>query len=217
MKEATERRRQAAIDNFWSAGGLRRFLHPPSPSLHSAVMRGEVVTAVTIHGTEPALDCIQQGSTLDISRVDSGGLVASLQSSTQLSPLLQATERVGARVTAFDTKTELVTDRRERIALWEQWLGEAAGATKQRCRHCRSQTLRRVPGLMGTGSWWCCACSRIVDPVVEVLDYADVPFPTAGIARIPAGTTLRGPVAREDLEALGRYENEIDQTINWPD
>ena len=208
LKEATERRRQAAIDNFWSGGGLRWFLHPPSPSLHSAVMRGQVVTAVTIHGTEPALDCIQQGSTFDISRVDSGGLVASLQSSTQLSPLLQAAERVGARVTAFDTKTALVTDRRERIALWEQWLGEAAGATKQRCKYCRSQTLRRVPGLMGTGSWWCCACSRIVDPVIEVLDYADVPFPTAGIARIPAGTTLRGPVAREDLDyQLARLSN----------
>ena len=126
MKEATERRRQAAIDNFWSGGGLRRFLHLPSPSLHSAVMRDQVVTAVTIHGTGPALDCIQQGSTLDISRVNSGGLVASLQSSTQLSPQLQTTERVGARVTVVDTKTELVTDQRERIALWEQWLGEAA-------------------------------------------------------------------------------------------
>ena len=79
MKEATEQRRQAVIDNFWSRGGLRRFLHPPSPSLHSPMMRGQVVTAVTIQGTEPVLYCIQQGNTLDVNRIDSGRLAASAQ------------------------------------------------------------------------------------------------------------------------------------------
>ena len=33
------------------------------------------------------------------------------------------------------------------MALWEQWLGEAAAATKQRCGHYTSQTLKLIPGL----------------------------------------------------------------------
>jgi hypothetical protein len=38
MEAASEKRRQAAIDSFWTGGGLRRFLHPPSPSLHSPII-----------------------------------------------------------------------------------------------------------------------------------------------------------------------------------
>jgi hypothetical protein len=64
-KEAAERRRQAATDDFWSGGGLRRFLHPPSPSLHSSVLRGQVTESVTIQGTESALQCLQQGNKLE--------------------------------------------------------------------------------------------------------------------------------------------------------
>ena len=39
-----------------------------------------------------------------------------------------------------------------------------------------------------------------MDPLVDARDYTDLPFPTDGISRIPAGATLRGFVAREDLD-----------------
>jgi hypothetical protein len=40
MEAASKKRRQAAIDSFWTGGGLRWFLHPPSPSLHSPILHG---------------------------------------------------------------------------------------------------------------------------------------------------------------------------------
>jgi hypothetical protein len=32
------------------------------------------------------------------------------------------------------------------------------------------------------------------------MEYEALPFPTAGIAKVPAGETLRGPITREDFE-----------------
>ena len=84
MKEAAERRRQATIDNFWSGGGLCRFLHPPSPSLHSPVLRGQVISSVRIQGTESALNSIQLGPGLDVNRIDPEQLLVFVQSSIQL-------------------------------------------------------------------------------------------------------------------------------------
>jgi len=105
----------------------------------------------------------------------------------------------GARVLAVAHKASFITDRRERIATWEQWLGEAAGATKQRCSHCTSPDLCMVPGLKSEGAWWCRACSRATIPAVDSVDYNTLPLLTAGYNKIPAGATLRGPITREDF------------------
>ena len=140
------------------------------------------------------LDRIPISTDLEGTRVDSETLRVKLKSELQMAGLLQATERAGAQITRFDTAEQFVVDQRERIAMWEQWLGEAAGATKQRCPHCKAQELRRVPGLIDNACWWCKACSRMVTPVVETADYDHLPLPTAGIARIPS--TRRGFPAR---------------------
>ena len=41
---------------------------------------------------------------------------------------------------------------------------------------------------------------RISSPVVDRHEYDSLPFSTAGIAQVPGGATLRGPVEREDLD-----------------
>ena len=57
----------------------------------------------------------------------------------------------GAKVTAMDTRVGIVTDRLRRVTLWEQWLGEAAAARKQRCG---CQELAPFPNLtFPTSSW----------------------------------------------------------------
>ena len=197
MKEESEKRRQAAIDNFWHGGGLRRFLHPPSPSLHSPILRGQVPTSVTIAGGNLA----QVPRDLGKSPVPGPhGLTVEVASRQQLVAALLATEQSGAQVIAMGSRPGYIIDRRERVAVWEHWLGDAAGATKQRCRHCTAQALRMIPGLTRASTWWCGACSRVTSPVVNRSEYVSLPFPTEGIARAPAGATLRGPIAREDLD-----------------
>ena len=198
MTAASEKRRQAAIDSFWTGGGLRRFLHPPSPSLHSPMLRGQVPTSITIQGAGRALAraTVGRAKTQD----GPGRLTAAVASRQQLAETLEAVEQDGARVLAVASKPCWITDRQERIATWEQWLAEAAGATKQRCSHCASQGLKVIPGLKGLGTWWCGACSRVTSPVVDRSEYRTLPFPTAGIARIPEGATLRGPITREDFD-----------------
>ena len=136
MTAASEKRRQAAIDSFWTGGGLRRFLHPPSPSLHSPMLRGQVPTSITIQGAGRALARATAGRAK--TQDGPGRLTAALDSRQQLVATLQAAELDGAKVLAVESKLGLIADRTERIATWEQWLGEAAGATKQRCSHCSS-------------------------------------------------------------------------------
>jgi len=58
----TEKQRQAAIDSFWTGGGLRRFLHPPFPSLHSPMLRGQVPSSISIQGAGQALARATAGS-----------------------------------------------------------------------------------------------------------------------------------------------------------
>ena len=194
---ATEKQRQAAIDSFWTGGGLRRFLHPPSPSLHSPILRGQVPSSITIQGAGRALTRATAGSAK--TQDGPGRLTAAVTSRQQLAETLEAAEIDGARVLSVAHKPSFITDRRERIATWVQWLGEAAGATKQRCSSCASQDLCMVPGLKGKGTWWCAACSRTTTPSVDRSEYEAVPLLTAGIAKIPAGATLRGPITREDF------------------
>ena len=123
-----------------------------------------------------------------------------LASSSQLGTVLAAAEQEGATVDGIDSRVGIVTDRQERVTLWGRWLREAAAATKQRCGHCASQSLRKMPGLMALGNWWCSTCLRISSPVVDRHEYDSLPFSTAGIAQVPGGATLRGPVEREDLD-----------------
>ena len=201
LRAATERRRKAAIDNFWSNGGLRRFLHPPSPSLHSPVMRAPVVSSVIVQGPPLVLSRLTSGrSGTELRWLGSERVAIHNPAQQQLVPLLEDIERSGLHILAFETETRYVLDRCDRIAMWERWLGEAAGATKQRCPNCRSQMLRHIPGLARHGAWWCCGCSHVVEPVVEEHEYATLPFPTATAPRIPAGATLRGPVELADIE-----------------
>jgi hypothetical protein len=44
------------------------------------------------------------------------------------------------------------------------------------------------------------ACSCATNPVVNSIEYDALPFPTAGIAKVSAGATLRGPVTSEDFD-----------------
>ena len=67
LSEASEKQRKAAIDGVWNGGGLRRFLHPPSPALHSAALQGEVVTSLTITEVQPSLARTLHGSGTSIS------------------------------------------------------------------------------------------------------------------------------------------------------
>ena len=55
---------------FWNGGGLRRFLHPPSPALHSAAFRGEVVTSLTSGSGGDAVEAI--ADLLSIARLPPG-------------------------------------------------------------------------------------------------------------------------------------------------
>ena len=194
MEAASEKRRQAAIDNFWTGGGLRRFLHPPSPSLHSPILHGQVPSSVTIQGAGQALERATRG--LVKPQDGPGRLTAALVSRKQLAATLTAAEQDGAQVLSMGSAPGYITDRQERIATWEHWLGAAAGASKQRCSHCSARELTMVPGLTGGGTWWCGACSRTTTPVVNRIEYEALPFPTAGIAKVPAGETLRGPITR---------------------
>ena len=125
MKAASEKRRRAAIDSFWTGGGLRLFLHPPSPSLHSPMLRGQVPTSITI-----------QGAFI---------LSANLSSRLELVEISQAAVQDGAQVLAMGSKPRFITDLQEWVATWEQWLGEVACATKQRCCQCASQALKMIP------------------------------------------------------------------------
>ena len=118
----------------------------------------------------------------------------------QLALLLQEAERVDVSITDFSHTTAFVTDRRERVLLWETVLGTAAGASKQHCNLCGSRSLQYVASLSETSNWWCCGCSHASRPVVASSDYAQLPFSTAGIPRIPVGATLRGPISRADLD-----------------
>jgi hypothetical protein len=198
MKAASDKQRQAAIDSFWTGGGLRRFLHPPSPSLHSPILRGQVPTSITIKGAGRALARATKG--LAKTQDGPGRLTATLETRQQLIAALTAAEQDDAQVLSTGSKPGYITDRQERIATWEQWLGEAAGATKQRCNHCASQELTLIPGLTTGGTWWCGGCSRVTTPVVNSSEYNAFPFPTEGIAKVPAGATLRGPITREDFD-----------------
>jgi hypothetical protein len=57
-------------------------------------------------------------------------------------------------VLSTGSKPGYITDRQERIATWELWLGVAAGATKQRCHgnRCASHDLTLIPGLAPGGA-----------------------------------------------------------------
>jgi len=200
LKGDLERHRQVEIESFWSGGGLHRFLHPPSPALHSQVLRADLVESITVEGTEQAMDSLVRGGSFNAACDRPKSISAKLTSTEQLATILTAIEQVEARVTAFERKAVFTADRVERLAQWERTLGSAAGATHQRCPKCKSKSLTFVPGLLKNGNWWCCGCSRFSTPVVEKSEYSGIPVDTAKIPRIPAGATLRGPVARNDLD-----------------
>ena len=153
LKAASDKQRHAAIDSFWTGGGLRRFLHPPSPSLHSPILRGQVPTSITVQGAGRALARATRG--LAKTQDGPGRLTAALDNRQQLIAALAAAEQDDAKVLSTGSKPGYITDRQERIATWEQWLGVAAGATKQRCTHCAAQELTLIPGLTTRGTWWC--------------------------------------------------------------
>ena len=167
------------------------------------MLRGQVPTSITIQGAGRALARATAGRAK--TQDGPGRLTAALDSRKQLVATLQAAELDGAKVLAVESKLGLIADRTERIATWEQWLGEAAGATKQRCSHCSSQQLSMVPGLKGKGAWWCRACSHVTIPTVHSSEYGALPLLTAGIAKIPLGATLRGPITRKD------FNRQVDQ------
>ena len=204
-REDMARQRQAEIDAFWSGGGLQRFLHPPTPALHSPVLLATLVDTVTVEGEAPRLRLLAEDPQLQDLQVRmvsarQDRLVASITSTVQLNALLTAVERVQALVTVLDGGPRYIADRMERIAQWERFLGTAAGATRQQCRECNSTHLIYVPGLTKPGRWWCSECSHFSTPVVEKSAYSRIPFDTASIARVPAGATLRGPITREDFD-----------------
>ena len=202
-REDIERRRQAEVDSFWSGGGLKRFLRPPTPALHSPVLRTALVNIAIVEGTQELLDTLvvsQQRTDFRITRDRPDQLTVSLTSTDQLNALLTAAEDLGVKVADLVVRTEHTADRLERIAQWERTLGMAAGATRQQCHQCKCKNLTFVPGLTKPGKWWCRGCSRFSTPVVEKCEYSRLPFDTASIPRIPAGATLRGPIAREDFD-----------------
>ena len=99
LSEASEKQRRAAIDGFWNGGGLCRFLHPPSPALHSAALRCEVVTSLTITEVQPSLARTLHGSGTNISHDGQERFKVRLASSSQLGGVLTAMEKEGAKVT----------------------------------------------------------------------------------------------------------------------
>ena len=209
LRDDMAKQRTAEIEDLLSGGGLRRFLHPPSPSLHSPILRADIVHSVSLEGSETALDSVARIERFNIVRDGPNRLTVTLTSTEELAALLTTVERAEARVRGLDMKTAYVTDRRERMAQWERSLGNAAGATLQQCQHCRSKNLRFIPRNSKPNTcWWCGECSRFSIPVVEKSEYSRIPFDTNGIPKMPAGVTLRGPITREDLDwYLGTLRN----------
>jgi len=105
MTATAEKRRQAAIDSFWTGGGLRRFLHPPSPSLHSPVLRGQVPTSISIQGAGRELARATAGRAK--SQDGPGRLTAAV--ATRQQPL--AAILTGARVLAIASQPSYITNR----------------------------------------------------------------------------------------------------------
>ena len=132
----------------------------PSCALHSAVLLCKVVTSLTITEGKLSLARTLHGrlERHEYHARQSGE--AHSKTGVELAARKNARDGAGgAKITFMNTRVGIVTDKLERVALWEQWLGEAAAETKQRCWHCalRRWVLKRIPGLTGLGNWWCCS------------------------------------------------------------
>ena len=206
LDSESERRRQAAIDNFWQRGGLRRLLRPADPALHSYALRSCAPDTVVVTADSSVLE------ELDVELLHIGSLhrgEGRLTISTADPPALhRVLERIADRPCQVEIQQSgrVVTASVEKMPSWEASLGAAGGASKQVCDRCRGGGLVYVPGRRagsdGRFRWWCTRCRLFTEPTICKDHYALLPFDTEGLQRIPSGSgeSLSAPVEREDLE-----------------
>ena len=217
IRFAAENQRSEAIDRFFAGGELRRILRPRPPQLHTPQLIASqpsivFVTCLPEHTNRLAsilhhVDCIVDQLPLQICAK------ISAISPSLLPRIIELVNKASFQIRGLSADSKIVTQPEDRLGAWEQILASEAAASKAVCQTCRGKSMLPI-SLVKNGdremATWCTHCCSYTRVEVHNQDYADMPFSTESIPRIPAGSgaSLRGPINREDLDYfLGQLPN----------
>ena len=220
LSAAAKRRRQEAIDRFWSGRELRKLLHPATLALHTPALRTSIPNSFVATGTGPQLSRLQSGLeglglAGKVARDSSGNLVIDNLCPSEVAPALAVVAESGTKSGMLEGREQVVTTAHDRLVVIEYNLALEGTAKKSLCPSCRGSALLPVSVQRNgarTMSTWCQDCCGMVVPVVDAVEYEHLLFMPASavIPRIPSAAqeSLRDPVSAEDLEfLLGQLPN----------
>ena len=208
LAEAAERERLSAINRFYTGRELQKLLHPRAPAPHSPQLFTDIPDTVVVSGDEGAMAAFRAAVGLVEIRAETpvSAIISGLRPA-DLDRVLCLVEQGGLEA-KLQGQRRLVHSVSDRLCAWESDLAMEAKATKARCSGCGGGDFTPVTQMSGDSDrvirWWCNRCSGFRRWTVSEADYAELPFCTDGIPRVPphAGETLRGAISMADFEFL---------------
>ena len=184
LSAAARRRRQEAIDRFWSGGELRRLLHPVALALHTPALSTNIPNSFVATGTVLQLGRLQSGLeglglAGKVARDNAGHLIISNLCPSEVPRALAVVMETGAKSGLLESREQVVTTAQDRLVVIEYNLASEGTAKKSLCPICRGAALlpvsveRNGQHAMAT---WCQDCSGMVEPVVDAAAYEHLSF-----------------------------------------